>query len=80
MWAFPVTKTGRNLLGRGLINVGHRDVGAFLGQPSGTRSADTVPATSDYHRSPGEAFTHSLLHERSLPLPLAMPGPMCAHD
>jgi predicted TIM-barrel fold metal-dependent hydrolase len=54
--------------GFGLIQVGHRDVGTFLGQPDGTGPADTVPSTGDYHRSAGEASKLSLLHEWSLPL------------
>ena len=69
MWAVPVTKTRSHLLGGGLIKVGHRDVGAFRGQPGGTGPTDTVPSTSDYHRSAGEASRLSLLHDWSLPLP-----------
>jgi hypothetical protein len=69
MAAVPVvSKTCNYLLGCGLIKVGHRDVGAFPGQPSGTGPADTVPSTGDCHHSAGEASKLSLLLKRSLPL------------
>ena len=34
--AIPVSKTRSTLFGGGLINIGHYNVGAFLGQPGGT--------------------------------------------
>jgi hypothetical protein len=55
------------MLGCGLIEVGHRDVGAFLGQPDGTGPTDTVPSTGDYRRSAGEPSKLSLPHGWSLP-------------
>ena len=74
MAAVPVSKTRSHLLGCGLIKVGYRDVGAFLGEPSGAGPADTVPSTGDYHRSPGEASRLSLPHGWSLPRDLAQSG------
>jgi hypothetical protein len=44
--ATPVSKTRSTLLGGGLIEVGHRDVGAFLGHPGGTGPATAMCAQS----------------------------------
>ena len=44
--AIPVSKTRSTLLGGGLIKAGHRDVGAFLGQPGGTGPASAMCARS----------------------------------
>ena len=62
-----MNKARSHLSGCGLIKVGDRDAGAFLGQPDGTGPADTVPSTGDYHCSAGKAPELSLLHGWSLP-------------
>jgi hypothetical protein len=58
----PVSKARSHLSGCGLIQVGHRDAGALLGQPDRTGPADTVPSSGDHHRSAGEASKLSLPH------------------
>jgi hypothetical protein len=55
MAAVAVIKIGSHLLSCGLIKVGHRAAGAFLGQADGTGPADTVPSTCDDHCSTDEA-------------------------
>jgi hypothetical protein len=56
-----VSKTASNLLGCGLIRIGHRDLGTFHGQPGGAGPADTEASTGDNHRSTGEASNPSFI-------------------
>jgi hypothetical protein len=49
--AIPVSKTLSTLFGGGLINVGHRNVGAFLGQPGGTARQIPCPPPLEHASS-----------------------------